>query len=76
MMTYGVFILLLIILFVGCVLVYGGGTGGRRSPGAKRSGPDATNNDTGGGNVCPHCGYAQSSQEAQFCGHCGKQLRD
>ena len=74
MMTYGVFILLMIILLAGCVLVFGGSS----CTGVSSGRGGAAGDDSGyvpSGHICTHCGHIQN-QRAQFCGQCGEKLDD
>ena len=64
MMTYGVFILLFVILMAGVVLVL------RANDGRHPSSPDGYLDSAAGGRQCPHCGHARNAL-AQFCGYCG-----
>lgn len=75
MMTYGVFVVLLIILIAGSLLVYAG-LGGSANKGRDSfdspQGRDGLNDDSA---KCPQCGHRQSHQ-AQYCGTCGAKLHD
>lgn len=70
MMTYGVFVFLILILALGCVVAFSGAKGK-----CKENRSDAGPRGRREGRACPHCGYANNDR-AQYCGHCGRQLDD